>query len=51
MYSLRKFSAFNNHFQVTSGQMTPLTGHFRLPEVTSRPFLSRDCLLLRATAL
>jgi len=50
MYSKCKFSAFYSHFQVTSGQMT-LLGHFRSPEVTWRHFLSRDCLLLRATAL
>jgi len=31
--------------------MTLLPGHFRSPEVTWRHFLSRDCLLLRATAL
>jgi len=31
--------------------MTSLPGHFRSPEVTWRHFLSRDCLLLRATAL
>jgi len=51
MYSMRQFSAFDSHFQVTSGQMTSLLGHFRSPEVTSRHFLSRDCLLPRATAL
>jgi len=43
--------AFHSHFQVTSGQMTSLPGHFRSPEVTWRRFLSRDCLHLRATAL
>jgi len=51
MYSIRQFSAFYNLFQVTSGQMTTLPGHFPSPEVTWRFFLSRDCLLLRATAL
>jgi len=50
MYSIRKFSAFHWHFQVTSGQMTSLPGHFQSPEFTWRHFLSRDCLL-RATAL
>jgi len=33
MYSIRQFSAFYSHFQVTSGEMTSLPGHFRLPEV------------------
>jgi len=28
MYSIHDFSAFNIHFQVTSGQMTSLLGHF-----------------------
>jgi len=51
MYSRCQFSAFYTHFQVTSGQMTSLLGHFRSPEVTWRQFLSRDCLLLRATVL
>jgi len=50
MYSIRQFSAFYSRFQVTSGQMTSVPGHFRSPEVTWRRFLSRDCLL-RATAL
>jgi len=43
--------AFYSHFQVTSGQMTSLPGHLWPPEVTRRHFRSRDCLLLRATAL
>jgi len=51
MYSIREFSAFYSHFQVTSGQMTSLPGHFRSPEVTRRHFLPCDCLLMRATAL
>jgi len=51
MYSICQFSAFYRHFQVTSGQMTSLPDHFRSPEVTWRHFLSRDCLLVRATAL
>ena len=33
-HSIRKFSAFYSHFQVTSAQMTSLQGHFRSPEVT-----------------
>jgi len=45
---IREFWAFNSHFQLTSGQMTSLLGHFRSPEVTWRHFLLRDCLLLRA---
>jgi len=36
MYSVRQFSAFHSHFQVTSCQMTSLSGHFRSPEVTWR---------------
>jgi len=31
MYSIREFSAFYIHFQVTSGKMTSLLGHFRSP--------------------
>jgi len=50
MYSIRQFSAYS-HFQVTSGQMTSLPGHFWSPEVTWCHFLSRDCFLLQATAL
>ena len=34
MYGIRQFSAFYNHFQVTSGQMTSLPGHFLSHEVT-----------------
>jgi len=49
MYSVCQFSAFYSHFQLTSGQMTILPGHFRSPEVTRHHFLSRDCLLLWAT--
>jgi len=49
MHSIRQFEAFYSHFEVTSGQMTPLPGHFRSPEVTWCHFLSRDCLL-RASA-
>jgi len=51
MYSICQFSAFHSHFLVTSGQMRSLPGHFRSLEVTWRHLLSRDCLLLRATAL
>jgi len=51
MYTIRQFLAFYSHFQVTSGQLTSLLGHFRSPEVTWRHFLSRDCLLRRDTAL
>ena len=51
MYSIREFLAFDSHLQVTSGEMTSLPDHLRLPEVTWRHFLSRNCLLLRATAL
>jgi len=50
LHSIRQFSAFS-HFQVTSGQMTSLPGHYRSPEVTGHHFLSRECLLLRATSL
>jgi len=39
------------YFQVTSGQMTSLPADFRWPEVAWHHFLSRECLLLRATAL
>jgi len=34
MYSIREFSAFYSHFQVTSGQMTSLQSHFRPHTVT-----------------
>jgi len=51
MYSILKFSAFYNHFQVSSGEMTSLSGHFWSPEITWCHFLSRDCFLLRATTL
>jgi len=43
--------AFYSHFHVTSDQMTPLPGHFWSRGVTWRHFLSRDCHLLRVTAL
>ena len=33
MYSIPKFSAFYSHFQVTSGEMTLLPGHFGSTEV------------------
>ena len=33
-HSIREFSAFYSYFQVTSGQMTSLPGHFRSPQVT-----------------
>jgi len=49
MYSIRKCLAFYSYFLVTSGQMMSLPGHFWSPEVTCRYFLSRVCLLLRAT--
>jgi len=51
MYSICQFSAFYSHFQVSSRQMTWLPDHLRSLEVTWRHFLSRDCLLLPATAL
>jgi len=51
MYSIRQFSTFYSHFQVTSDQMMLLPGHFRLPKVTWRHFLSHHSFLLRATAL
>jgi len=51
MYSIGQCSTFHRHFQVTSGQMTSLPGHFQSPELTWRHFLSRDCLLLPDTAL
>jgi len=51
MHSIRQFSAFYSHFQVTSSQMMSLPGHFHSSEVTWRDFLWRDCLLLQATAL
>jgi len=51
MYFIRQCSAFYSNFQVTSGQMTSLPGHFRSPEVTCRHFLSRDHLLVLSTAL
>jgi len=50
-HRIREFSTFYSYFQVTFGQMTTLPGHFRSSDVTWRHFLSRECLLLRATAL
>jgi len=50
-HSIRQFSAFYSHFQVTTGQMTLLPGHFGSPKVTWRDFLSRYSVLLQATAL
>jgi len=38
MYSISQFSAFYRPFQVTSGQMTPLPGHFR--QLRSRDVIS-----------
>ena len=35
MYSIRQFSTIHSHFQVTSGQMTSLPGHFRSRDVIS----------------
>ena len=51
MYSVRQFSAFYSHFQVTSGQMTSLRGHFG--HLRSRDVISRHVTAsyLRATAL
>jgi len=46
-----QFLAFHNRFQVTSGQMTSLTGPFRSPESTWRHFISCGCLRLRCTTL
>jgi len=51
MYSTRQFSVFSSHFEVSSGQMTSLPGHFLSFEDTWRHFLWRECLLLRATTL
>jgi len=48
MHSIRKFSIFYIHFQVTSGQMSSLPSHFRSSELTWRHFPSRDCLFLQA---
>jgi len=50
MYSIRRFSAFHSHLQVSSVQMTSFSGHFLSPEV-KWCHLSGDCLFLRATAL
>jgi len=50
IYSTRQLSAFHSRFQVTSGQMKSLPGHFQTPEFTWRHFASRD-YLLPATAL
>jgi len=50
MYTKPQFSAFYSHFQVTSSEMS-LPGHFRSRQFTWCHFLSRDCHLLRVTAL
>jgi len=34
MYSISQFSAFHSYVQITSGQMTSLSGHFQSPEIT-----------------
>ena len=44
MYSIRRFSALYSHFQVTSGQMTSLPGHFG-------HLKSRDIISCYVTAL
>jgi len=44
------FFALYSHFQVTSGQMTSLAGHFHSPEVTWRDFLSCDIISCHVTA-
>jgi len=41
----------HSHFLVTTGQMTSLKGYLRWNKITWRQFLSRDCLVLRATGL
>jgi len=51
IYSIHEFSSFYSHFQVTSGLMTSLPGHFPSLKVLRRHFLSRDCPLRKATAL
>ena len=45
MYTEPEYSAFYNHFQMTSGEMTSLRGHFRSREARGH-FLLRDCHLL-----
>jgi len=50
-YTKREFLAFYSNFQVTSGKMTSLPGHFRSREGSWHHFLSRDCNLLRVTDL
>jgi len=48
MYSIRKFSAFYSHFQVTSGQMTSLSvtsGHLRSCDVISCHVTASYCEL------
>jgi len=42
-HRIRQFSAFYSHFQVTSGQITSLPGHFRSPE-------TRDVISSHVTA-
>jgi len=51
MHSTCQFSAFYSHFQVTSGEMTSLSDHFRWFEVTWRHFLPCVCPQLLPTAL
>jgi len=51
MYGINLFLVIYSHFQVTSGKMTSLPGHFWALEDKWRHFLPRDFLLLRATAL
>jgi len=48
MYSIRQFSAFYSHFQVTSGQMTSLgitSGHLRSRDVISCHVTASSCEL------
>ena len=51
MYPNHDPQAFYSRFQVTSGQITSLPGHFQSCAVTSHHFLSRHFHLLRVTAL
>jgi len=51
VYPKLKFSTFYSHFQVTFGWMMSLAGHFWLRVVTWRHFPTRDCHVLRVTAL
>ena len=50
-YPKLDLQALYSHFQLTSGQMMSLPGHFRLLSVMWGHFVSRDWHLLRATAL